>query len=121
MTRVRIAALLAATALCGLAACDDSASSRQASSDLKQAGDKAEAGFDKLGSAAKTQLDVAADKAGPALDRIGDKTQEAADKLASATGRAARKAGDSLERAGDKAQAKAAGDKARHEGETARP
>ena len=109
--------VLAALALAAapLAGCDGSASGRQASSEMKDAGDKAGRGLKDLGDAAKTQAGIAADKMQPALDKASSDAKHGLNKLATATGRVAEKAGDSLEHAGDKAQAKAARDRAEHE------
>ncbi len=99
-----------------LAACDDSSASQsRASSDLKDAGNKADVGLKHLGDAATTQAGIAADKLQPALDHAGAAAQKSLDKLATAAGAAAEKAGDSLERAGDHAEAKAERDKAEHD------
>lgn len=113
VTPLALATLLAVAA--PLAACDDSSSSHHASSDLKDAGDKAGRGLKDLGDAAKTQAGIAADKMQPALHKASTDTKHGLDKLAAATGKVAEKAGDSLEHAGDKAQAKAERDKAEHE------
>ena len=109
-----LAAALVLTAV-PLAGCDNSSSQTQASSELKDAGDKAGKGLTSLGDAAKTQAGIAADKMQPALDKAGADAKHGLDKLAGAAGKAAEKAGDSLQSAGDRAEAKAERDRAAHE------